>query len=169
MSLTSSFVEVTNSFVIHTQVEAELKTSPYIENMCVYGDSFREHLIAIVLPNEPATRALATQLGFDGDDKWSNLCNNATITGEITKRVIEHGKKAGLHKTEIPTAIKLCADEWTPDSGLVTAALKIRRKPIKERYQADIDELYGKTDKNMNPVCNGNATTRVVKVTPTVQ
>lgn len=138
------------------QVEAELKSSPYIENMCVYGDSFQNNLIAIVLPNQPPTRVLAKQLGFDGDDKWENLCDNPKITDEITKRIMEHGKKAGLHKTEIPTAIKLCSDEWTPDSGLVTAALKIRRKPIKERYQADIDMLYGKIDKNKNLDSNGN-------------
>ena len=38
--------------------------------------------------------------------------------------------------------IKLCTEEWHPDSGLVTAAFKIRRKQIQTFYQADIDDMY---------------------------
>lgn len=38
--------------------------------------------------------------------------------------------------------VKLCVEEWLPDSGLVTAALKIRRKQIQQFYQRDIDALY---------------------------
>lgn len=38
--------------------------------------------------------------------------------------------------------IKLCTEEWVPDSGLVTAAFKIRRKQIQQFYQADIDDMY---------------------------
>lgn len=41
--------------------------------------------------------------------------------------------------------VKLCVEEWLPESGLVTAALKIRRKQIQQFYQADIDALYATT------------------------
>ena len=38
----------------------------------------------------------------------------------------------------------LLPDEaWTPDSGLVTAAFKLKRKPLQQHYQADIDRMYG--------------------------
>ena len=33
-------------------------------------------------------------------------------------------------------------DEWTPDSGLVTAAFKIRRRFIVEKYKDVLEELY---------------------------
>lgn len=38
--------------------------------------------------------------------------------------------------------MKLCHEDWQPDTGLVTAAYKIRRKKIQQFYQQDIDELY---------------------------
>lgn len=35
-------------------------------------------------------------------------------------------------------AIVLTFDEWTPESGMVTAAQKIQRKSIEKKYEADI-------------------------------
>jgi hypothetical protein len=35
-------------------------------------------------------------------------------------------------------AVVLTADEWTPESGLVTAAQKLQRKKIAQRYDSEI-------------------------------
>ena len=37
----------------------------------------------------------------------------------------------------------LCEEEWTPESGLTTAAMKLKRKPLQQFYQADINRMYG--------------------------
>lgn len=47
-----------------------------------------------------------------------------------------------LEKFEIPNAVKLCTEVWSPDMGLVTAAFKLKRKDIQERYQHDINRMY---------------------------
>lgn len=47
-----------------------------------------------------------------------------------------------LQKFEIPAAVTLCTDVWTPESGLVTAALKLKRKEIQDRYKKDIIRMY---------------------------
>lgn len=44
----------------------------------------------------------------------------------------------------MPAAIHLCAEIWTPDQGLLTEALKLKRKPIQTKYQTTIDNLYKK-------------------------
>ncbi|KAI1305187.1 Long-chain-fatty-acid--CoA ligase 3 [Halotydeus destructor] len=138
------------------KVEAELKTSKLVDNICCYGDSFSTHLVALVIPNEHAVRALAARLGLDSGAKWPTLCKDKRLVEEVTQLVMQHGRKAALHKTEIPTRLKLCTEEWTPDSGLATAALKIRRKPLQTFYQSDIDAMYGKVtdtlDANRNLV-----------------
>lgn len=41
----------------------------------------------------------------------------------------------------------MVTDAWTPDTGLVTDALKLKRKAIEEKYKEDIDELYGEKNK----------------------
>ncbi|UYV72826.1 ACSL4 [Cordylochernes scorpioides] len=50
--------------------------------------------------------------------------------------------QGGLKKLEIPARYKLTTDSWTPANGLVTAAFKIRRKAIQDRYRADIEQLF---------------------------
>jgi len=47
-----------------------------------------------------------------------------------------------LEKFEVPAAVKLCSEVWSPDMGLVTAAFKLKRKDIQERYQHEINRMY---------------------------
>ena len=39
-------------------------------------------------------------------------------------------------------AVTLIGDLWTPESGLVTAAFKLKRKPITDYYQKDLIRMY---------------------------
>lgn len=43
---------------------------------------------------------------------------------------------------EFPGAIHLCDEIWTPETGLLTEALKLKRKPIEQRYEKEIKALY---------------------------
>ena len=57
--------------------------------------------------------------------------------------IMDYGVKNGLEKFELPTKILLITnDEWTPETGLVTAAFKIRRLQVVARYKQEIDLLY---------------------------
>ena len=49
--------------------------------------------------------------------------------------VLQAGKQERLEKFEIPARIKLIPEPWTPESGLVTAALKLKigRASCRER------------------------------------
>jgi long-chain acyl-CoA synthetase len=56
--------------------------------------------------------------------------------------LLQAGKQARLEKFEIPARIKLIPEPWTPESGLVTAALKLKREVIKKGYENDLAKLY---------------------------
>jgi len=47
-----------------------------------------------------------------------------------------------LEKFELPQKVKLVTEVWTPDTGLVTEAFKLRRKNIETLYQKDIMRMY---------------------------
>lgn len=47
-----------------------------------------------------------------------------------------------LNKFEIPAAITICKEAWTPESGLVTANLKINRRKIYEYYENEIQQMF---------------------------
>ncbi|KAI7746729.1 hypothetical protein M8C21_011534 [Ambrosia artemisiifolia] len=60
-----------------------------------------------------------------------------------SKYVENVGKEAKLDKFEIPAKIKLMPEPWTPESGLVTAALKLKREQLKAKFKDDLQILYG--------------------------
>lgn len=132
------------------KVEAELKSCSYVDNICICADSTQNFLVALVSPNKNAINQLARHLQIGEGLSFASLAADPEVQAEVLKAIAEHGFKAGLQKFEIPRKIKLCKEEWSPDTGLVTAAMKIRRKPIAEFYQTDINKMYGIFDPNMN-------------------
>lgn len=122
------------------KVEAEMKTCALVENICVYGDPTKNFCVALVVPVEKALLELAASLGISGE--FEDLCSNKVIEKAVFKEIAEQGKKSRLVKFEIPAAITLCKDVWAPEGGLVTAAFKIKRKDIQERYKTDINRMY---------------------------
>ena len=74
---------------------------------------------------------------------FEQLCVDRDLTGAVLRELVSHGKKFKLEKFELPGAATLVKEVWDPDSGMVTAALKLKRKPIQDFYQVDIDRMYG--------------------------
>ena len=125
------------------KVESELKTSPFVESICVYGDALRSYCVGLIVPNQAKLKTLAERYAL-GYESFEELCVDAKLNRALLKELCEHGTKAGLKKFELLGAITVVKEEWTPDSGLVTAAFKLRRKPIQDFYQKEIDRMYGK-------------------------
>ena len=49
---------------------------------------------------------------------------------------------AGLQSFELPVALTLSPEPWTPEGGLITAAFKLKRKVVQAYFQADINRMY---------------------------
>lgn len=71
-----------------------------------------------------------------------DLCSNKIITEKVLKNLKEVGIKHRLKRTQIPFRIQLVPEEWTADSGLITASFKLRRREIEKFYAADIKRMY---------------------------
>ncbi|XP_077537429.1 long-chain-fatty-acid--CoA ligase 4-like [Haemaphysalis longicornis] len=123
-------------------VESMLKASPLVDNVFVYGSSLHTYLVAFVAPNFEQLQRLARSLGKKQCTTLKELCEDEDVTAAASKSVIECARENGLQKTEVPFKIRFCAEEWLPESGLVTPTLKIRRKPMEVFYQHDIEALY---------------------------
>jgi len=125
------------------KVESQMKTNPVVDNICVYADSLKTHTVAIIVPVKEALERLAKGIK-KGEGAFDDLCKDSEIIQEVLKKLTVHGKTNGLEKFEIPTAITLCPEVWMPESGLVTAAFKLKRKAIQLAFQPAIDIMYGK-------------------------
>ena len=125
------------------KVEALLKTHPLIEHICVYGDSFKSFIVALVVPSKAHLESLAhKKLGKTTG--FEQMLEDSDVEAAVLKELTEHAKQGKqLEKFEIPQALTLVSEQWTPESGLITASFKMKRKVIQKFYQRQIDQMYG--------------------------
>jgi len=128
-------------YVSLSKVETTLKLCPLVDNVCLYADSSQHYTVCLVVPNQKQIEALAKKLDIP-HDKWPYLCENAQVEEAVLKGLQEQGNKGKLERFEIPQRIKMVCEVWTPDTGLVTEAFKLRRKNIETHYLKDIIRMY---------------------------
>merc|ERR1712203_723094 len=58
---------------------------------------------------------------------FEEQCKDKDVTGAVLREVVNHAKSSRLEKFEIPGAVTLTHIEWTPDTGLTTAAMKKKK------------------------------------------
>lgn len=123
-------------------MESILKTCNLVENICLHADPNKDYTIAIIVPALAAINE--TLIGDDEAKVTPEDCNNnEQVKAKIVDQLDKFGRKNGLEKFELPRKVILDAvTEWTPDSGLVTAAFKIRRRNVYDHYSDAIQKLY---------------------------
>ncbi|KAK3129311.1 hypothetical protein QOZ80_6BG0477170 [Eleusine coracana subsp. coracana] len=123
------------------KVESALSTSSYVDNIMVYADPFHNYCVALVVPARQALENWAQNLGINYKD-FEELCQIDQAIKEVQQSLSKAGKAARLEKFEVPAKILLLPEPWTPESGLVTAALKLKREQMKTKYKDDLNKLY---------------------------
>ncbi|XP_044147420.1 long-chain-fatty-acid--CoA ligase 3 [Bufo gargarizans] len=123
------------------KVEAALKNLSIVDNICAYANSDQSYVIGFVVPNQKDLLKLAEKKGVQGS--FESLCNNPVMEKEVLRVLAESPAAATLEKFEIPAKLRLVSEPWTPETGLVTDAFKLKRKELKSHYQEDIERMYG--------------------------
>ncbi|KAM5580348.1 long chain acyl-CoA synthetase 8-like [Rosa sericea] len=123
------------------KIEAALIRSNYVEKIMAFADPYYTYCIALVVPVRQELEKWAQEAGLKYND-FSELCGKNEAVSEVQQSLYKVGKAEKLDKYEIPGKVYLAPDPWTPESGLLTAALKIRREQIKSKFKSEIEKLY---------------------------
>ena len=120
-------------------IEATLKTaSPLIGQACCIGDRRPYNTALIVLDTDFAPAWAATQ-GIRG----SSL--DELARDERVRAAVQEGVDAANAKLARPEQIKkftIVEGDWLPSGEELTPTMKLRRKPIAEKYAIAIDAMY---------------------------
>ncbi|KHG12582.1 Long chain acyl-CoA synthetase 9, chloroplastic -like protein [Gossypium arboreum] len=123
------------------KVETALSISPYVDNIMLHADPFHSFCVALVVASQQMVEDWASKQGITFTD-FADLCEKEETIKEVHSSLAQTAKKSRLEKFEIPAKIKLISSPWTPESGLVTAALKIKREAIRRAFSEDLAKLY---------------------------
>ncbi|XP_074504147.1 long-chain-fatty-acid--CoA ligase 4 [Sebastes fasciatus] len=123
------------------KVESALKNCFIIDNICAYANSEQNYVISFVVPNQKRMMDLAKQRGIVGE--WEEICTHPDMEREVLKEIKEVAANIKLQRFEIPVKVHLSPEPWTPETGLVTDAFKLKRKELKNHYLHHIERMYG--------------------------
>ncbi|XP_010782115.1 long-chain-fatty-acid--CoA ligase 4-like [Notothenia coriiceps] len=84
---------------------------------------------------------LARKKGIVGE--WEEICTHPDMEREVLREIKEVAANIKLQRFEIPVKVHLSPEPWTPETGLVTDAFKLKRKELKNHYLHHIERMYG--------------------------
>ncbi|TFK29200.1 long-chain-fatty-acid-CoA-ligase [Coprinopsis marcescibilis] len=129
-------------YIALERLESIYKSCNLVANLCVHAVGTASQPMAIIIPHEPQLRAYLASKGLDSTSDLATLCAKPEVAQAILKECNAMGKKNGFKNMELLEAVVLTAEEWTPESGLVTAAQKIQRSRIAKAFHEEINAVY---------------------------
>ncbi|MFH1501822.1 MAG: long-chain fatty acid--CoA ligase [Candidatus Eisenbacteria bacterium] len=119
-------------------IEERLARSRYVTQAVVFGDN-RKSLVALLVPARADIERFAAEQGVAADSYEALLTHHAVreLLGEEVKRL-----NAECASYERITGFIVASEPFTPENGMLTQTLKLRRRVIAEAYADRIDSLY---------------------------
>ena len=119
-------------------IEQKLKFSPWVSQAVVIGDR-RKYVTALLTLDEVAVRQFADQKSIAFSD-LAELSAHPDILGLVEAHVAEVNGE--LSSPEQVKRFEILPEDFTVDAGTITPTMKIKRKPINERYAEAIERMY---------------------------
>ncbi|KZP08131.1 acetyl-CoA synthetase-like protein [Athelia psychrophila] len=123
------------------RLESIYRSCNLVTNICVYASTDANKPIAIIIPHEQNLRTMLPA-SVDPNQGLPLLCRIRRVQELVRNECNVIGKKHGFKPMETLEAVVLTPDEWTAESGLVTAAQKIQRKKISDLFADEIKASY---------------------------
>jgi long-chain acyl-CoA synthetase len=122
-----------------SEIENQLKFSPYISDAVVIGDK-RPYLTCLIMIDQENVEKFAQ----DHDIPFTNyasLCRAAEVQ-ELIQREIE-AVNANFARVETIKKFFLIERQLTPEDEELTPTMKLKRSFVNKRYAVEIDTMYG--------------------------
>merc|ERR1719197_668526 len=136
-------------YIAPERLETVYCQSKYLSNIFVYGDSNKSSVVAVAVPDAVAAKQWADKNGVnysnvDEPNTPKEICDNEEFTKIVKEDLQSIAESAKLNRFEYVPAVTLVGTYWTPDTGLVTDAMKNKRDPLYAEYKDKIDAMYRK-------------------------
>ena len=123
-------------YVVPAALEEKLNTSTAIEHAVIFGAA-RPYNIALIRPTDGFIAQFKKSHNIPDDE---DLCQNTELHDALNAEIQKLSKD--FRGYEKPTKFAVILDEFSIQNGLLTPALKLKRREVEKRYKAEIEKLY---------------------------
>lgn len=128
-----------------TQIENEIRHSPFISEAAVIGEG-KKYLTALIEVDATATMDWAKARDIPVK-QYSDFAESEAVVHLIEAEVAKANSR--LARAEQIKAFRILPEELSPENGVMTPTRKKRRKQLMERYKLLIDTLYDESEDNL--------------------
>jgi long-chain acyl-CoA synthetase len=119
-------------------IESKLKLIPLVDQAVAIGDR-RKYVSALLTLDPDAAGRWAKEQGVDPTDVAS-LAENERVIEEIQRGVDEANEN--LSRVEQVKRFRILSAAWEPGGDELTPTMKLKRRPIADKYEQEIEALY---------------------------
>ncbi|XP_072961506.1 long chain acyl-CoA synthetase 1-like [Typha angustifolia] len=127
-------------YVASEYLEKVYGFAPIVEDIWVYGDSYRSMLVAVVTPHQDNTKKWAELNGYKGS--FAELCTLEELKKYILQELKAVAEKNKLRGFESIKGIVVDPLPFDIERDLVTPTMKKKRVQMLKQYQTEIEKLY---------------------------
>lgn len=124
-------------YVAPAPLEERLQLSPYIAQCVMYGFN-RPHNVALIIPDMPTLRQWAQGQGLGSTD--AAILEDDRTRELIRNEITTHSRE--FKGFETVRDFVLDAEEMSPDNGMLTPTLKVKRRAVMAKFEAQLAALY---------------------------
>jgi long-chain acyl-CoA synthetase len=119
-------------------IENQLKASPLIENVVLFGDR-RPYIVALLVPAFEELEKWAKQHGVSAASRAALVAERRVA--ELYQAIVDEANSQ-LARFETVKKFRLVPEPFTMDGGELTPTLKVKRRVVEKRYASLIEEMY---------------------------
>lgn len=127
-------------YVAAEYLEKVYSSTSIIDDIWVYGDSYRSMLVAVVTPHKDNTQKWAMSNGIKGS--FSELCALKELNDYIIQELKLAAERNKLRGFEYIRGIVMDPAPFDIEKDLVTATMKKKRLQLSKYYQVEIEQVY---------------------------
>ncbi len=129
----------TGKYVVPQPLENRLTAHPLVEQAVVVGPGYK-YATALIFPSEEGVRHFARSLGIDDTLPFEELLEHPKIVAHFQEIVDK--ANVGMDPWSTIKKFKLVPAHLTPENGLLTPTLKVKRSRVYETFADEIAALY---------------------------
>jgi len=127
-------------YIAPEKIEQIMGLSQWIAQVFLYGDSFQNACVALVVPEEETVMKWAKANGKDGD--FASLCENDELKKIIKEDWMKIAVEKKLSSLEKPKEFMLWSELFSIENNLITSTFKLKRNVAKTVFKPQIDAMY---------------------------
>lgn len=129
-------------YVAPESIETIYKSSPFIAQCFVHGDSHKSHVVAVLVPRQKILQDWAQKRNIPGSNSFTALCCHRDVKKFLLSEIQALSQHYELSFYEEVKEFYIHPNPFTVENGLLSSGGKLKRQKLVKYFKPQLEDLY---------------------------